>query len=229
MGKLVSIVIFVHNEEEALPNFLRELANQRLSLDHYRFNLFFACNGCNDNSVKLCEEASDNFADLFESYIVYDWSEPSKSMAWNRSVRLLQEQNSPDFIVFMDSDISIESATCIEDLLREFSDDKCQIVTSKPVKQFSSSTPWFLKVASKIVGNKHQDGAVCGQLYAARASAVHDLYLPVPCLVEDGFIAATMVTNYFTENPDPSYVRASKRAWHFLNLLLGCLISLITM
>ena len=50
--------------------------------------------------------------------------------------------------------------------------------------------------------------------YAARTDSLSDILLPNPCLVEDGFLAACLVTGLFEHEPDEELVLAAPDVFH---------------
>lgn len=120
----------------------------------------------------------------------------------------------PDRCVFVDGDIRIPEVGSLERLLAHLEDPEVAAAVSRPVAVFDPTMPRWLRVAFDKTKTGHEDGAVCGMLYAARWEALRDVRLPVPCLVEDGFLAACLVTRMFTTPGSPSLVRAAPDVSH---------------
>lgn len=56
-----SLIIPIHNEEPILKKSALALHDYLHSLPNLRFEIIFACNGCTDNSEKICKELSYSY------------------------------------------------------------------------------------------------------------------------------------------------------------------------
>lgn len=208
----IRVGVFAHNEEDGIADVLRDLSRQTIfAQERGRIRIDVLCNGCRDATVEKAREAGDTWAREIE-VVVHDWKAPGKGVTWNRWVE--ECADTCEVLVFVDADIRIPVEESVGHLVRQLRASGAYVVTSRPVKDVSSVRPRLLRVAATRVVQRHEDGSICGQLYAARAEFLRRVRIPSPCLVEDGFLAASCVTNLFQEPPKPVRVKASPTAWH---------------
>jgi len=210
----VDIGIFAHNEERSIGDLLADLDRQTL-LQHPRASLRIRilCNGCTDQTAEVaCRaiSASDHLGPITR---VDDFERGGKSLTWNRYVSELP--GDADVVIFVDADIRVRDTAVFFNLFDELQHSEALSVTSRPVKRVDAIR-WnpLLRMAAVLMTPAHRDGPICGQLYAVRASAIRHIRLPVPCLVEDGFLSACLVTGLFTVPGEPEQVKASSLASH---------------
>lgn len=206
----ICIGVFIHNEEHHIETCLQDLANQSIfQSQDTSIQVYLLCNGCTDNSVQI----SSKFA-IQSDYSVLDWPEGGKSRTWNRFVH---DTISDDIhtIVFLDGDIRLPEQKVIERLLAMLKSNQVIVATSKPVKDISIYARWNpLRLIASVIKTPHQDGSMAGSLYAMQGDFARNLWLPNPCLVEDGFLAATIITNFFQAHAERDRVKAVPNAWH---------------
>lgn len=206
----ISIGVFIHNEERHIGTFLQDLAKQSVfQSENTNVKVFLLCNGCTDSSVEI----SGKFAEE-NGYSLLEWSEGGKSRTWNRFVHDTISR-SKQTVVFIDGDLRLPDSRAIARLVKTLKTESSPIVTSKPVKNVSIYTRWNpLRFVASVLKVPHQDGAICGQLYAVKSDYAQTIWLPSTCLVEDGFLAAVTVTDSFQSSPEMSRVKAESEAWH---------------
>ena len=119
----------------------------------------------------------------------------------------------------MDADIIFESDDVLEQLLRELcADPRPQVATDTPIKAFTRQTENLSMIDRGSLAASEQKskiGVLCGQLYCARTEALKCIWLPPALPVEDGFLAAMIVTNGFTGPPDLGRITWVPSARHF--------------
>lgn len=210
MNETLTIVVFAHNEADCIADLLADLRRQSVLADeeirHAIVHLL--CNGCTDATCDIARRATCDDP----RFVVHEITKSGKANAWNLVGSLTPEDS--HHIVFCDADIRILNTNAIEELLSCFGKPGVEIACSRPVKRFPERVPLWLKAVSGGVGGRHQDGVVCGQLYAARAEFVKKVTIPEPCLVEDGFVAASANTLCFQAEIDRSRVHACQTAEH---------------
>ena len=210
--------MFAHNEESSIALLLRDLANQTLLRDRKadriaNVRICVLCNGCKDGTVDKASVAIKEEEILSGVSELYDFQQGGKARTWNRFVEELPSDF--DCIVFMDGDIRLPDSEALKNLIEELEVTDACAVTSEPRKNLAClrRKPLLYRAAKTIV-RKHVDGPICGQLYAVKASEIRGIRLPVPCLVDDGFLSACLITGLFLHQGTPERVRASHKVWH---------------
>jgi hypothetical protein len=208
-----SLGVFVHNEEHTVGRCLQDLREQQLR-GEVELRVFVLCNGCTDASVSVARRAAEAWAGLTDRSIeVLDLPEPGKSRTWNRFVELADDDQA-DVAVCVDGDIRMRGVTALVDLVGELRDPSISAAVSRPVAVFPREAPRHLPRLFENTKTEHADGAIVGSFYAARMDRLREIRLPVPCLVEDGFLAACLITDLFSQDGEHRLVRASKRVSH---------------
>ncbi len=211
----VDIAIFAHNEERNLAALIDDLARQTLIWDpNTELQIRILCNACRDKTVLVAKRALLSRAQLIPIAAVDDLAEGGKSRTWNRYVSQLRDDS--DSAVFMDGDIRISDADALSNLVEDLLQSDGVAVTSRPLKDLRRlrRRP-LLRTATSLTGRDHRDGPIAGSLYAIETRALRQIRLPVPCLVEDGFLSACLVTGLFACQGQPERVRASRRVCHY--------------
>lgn len=214
----IQLALFAHNEGENVVNVIRDIDSQVL-LEDQNIDVSILCNGCIDRTSALARDSVEKTANPRLNYKVYEWQEGGKSKTWNRFADGIRHMQAVEIVVFMDSDIRIRDSECLQRLIVECLADDVVAVTSCPRATFPSGTSWLVKRVLSATARKHTDGPICGQLYAVKRQALDNISLPVPCLVEDGFLAACLNTRLFQTPATPAIrnrplVRASRTASH---------------
>lgn len=206
----ICIGIFIHNEELHIERCLQDLSNQSIfNVKDIGVQVYLLCNGCTDNSIQVLSKLANE-----NNYIVFDWSEGGKSRTWNRFVHDMITDDA-ETIVFLDGDLRLPEPQTIERLVSTLNSSPSVVATSKPVKDISRYSWWNpLRFIASVIKSPHRDGSICGQLYAMKRNSAQNVWLPNPCLVEDGFLAATIVTDFFQGPSEMARVKAVPKAWH---------------
>jgi hypothetical protein len=148
---------------------------------------------------------------------VHVLAEPGKANAWNVYVHELAPPDAT-LLTLMDADIEFASADVLERLVRGLADaPESQVATDRAVKDFRRKkflTP-LDRLSQRISAQQKGRGGLCGQLYCGRADALRAIWLPAGLPVEDGFIAAMLVTDGFTRQPDDSAITYIVDASHY--------------
>lgn len=210
----VDIGIFAYNEEGKIDRLLGDLARQTLFADHHtKLKIRILCNGCTDRTAEVASAAVQNSDILRPITLINNFELGGKSRTWNRFVGELPEDS--EFCLFIDADVEIRAPATLENMLVELQQCQAVAVTSRPIKEVNSLR-WnpLLRFAARSIAAEHRDGPICGQLYAVRSEAVRDIRLPVPCLVEDGFLSACLITGLFSHPGKYEKVKASVLAIH---------------
>jgi glycosyltransferase involved in cell wall biosynthesis len=210
----VDVAVFAHNEQSTTPALISDLDRQSIVNESgVEVRIHILCNGCNDRTVEVAHDAVAKSMHLFPVTVIDNFAEGGKTLTWNRFVSALPDNS--NFVIFVDGDIRIKDADALSRLLCDLQHDEADAVTSHPLKDMSRLR-WnpILRIAAGLVSGDHRDGPICGQLYAAKTEKLRKIRLPVPFLVEDGFLSACLVTGLFSHNGKPEKVKASQRMNH---------------
>lgn len=213
--RYVDVAVFAHNEEESIGFLLADLSRQTL-LGYADTNLRIRvlCNACRDQTVAVAQEAIKATRSLSGITLVDDFEQGGKSRTWNRFVSELPDNS--DFCIFIDGDIRLPDGDALRGLLNDLGNSKAVAVTSRPLKDVRKlRRKPLLRAAASSISREHKDGPICGQLYAAQTNALRQIRLPVPCLVEDGFLSACLITGLFSHPAKRERVKASPMVSHY--------------
>jgi len=238
----VAIGMLAYNEEAGIAETLNHLREQDLwCTAETSCTLHVVVNGSTDRTVEVAGDALSGFPVPTE---VHDVKRAGKANAWNCFVHELTPSD-VDVFLLIDADILLPQPHALRAMI-EALEHHPQAVASvdEPVKVMpgapeSGSRARLSQAASDLAAAGPPK--LCGQLYAARASALREIFLPEPLLVEDGFIKAMLTTDAFrSEEIHGRLVRApgvahtyegetSLGAWirHEKRILLGTLCNLI--
>ena len=211
----VDIGVFAHNEENAIADLLADLDCQTLVKDpNTELRIRILCNGCSDRTSEVAVHAVTNSTHLHPITVVNNFEAGGKALTWNRFVTELPDNS--QFVLFIDGDIRIRDSATLSNLLEDLQRSDAVAATSRPIKDLRRIR-WkpSLRMAAEFIVRQHKDGPISGQLYAVKSEAVRQIRLPVPCLVEDGFLSACLGTGLFSHPGQPERVKASLRASHY--------------
>lgn len=212
--KRVDVAVFAHNEEHTISDLIEDLSRQSILFDAGAIvRIRILANGCADNTVSVARSGLTGRKHLNDVTVVDELHEAGKALTWNRFVTELPSDS--QYVVFLDGDIRIEEEQALLRLITGLVESDATAITSRPKKSFAHlrCRP-ILKLAAHHISRQHQDGPIAGSLYAARTEAIRDIRLPVPCLVEDGFLSACLITDLFAHKPTPRLVKASQNVSH---------------
>ena len=213
-----AVAIFAHNEEANIRRMLESLWAQ----DIWRGRRLAAptevrclVNGSSDATAQVargCQPDCDGIR-----YHVDDLEQPGKSRTWNVFVHQLAPADA-ELLVFLDADIELGGDACLRKLVSAL-DDAPQAVAAVdlPCKRFQAQSGGSAKAALSAAASELAHGGapkLCGQLYAARAAALHGLEMPLGMLVEDGYLRAMLLTRNFTSPEDTSRLVRAADCWH---------------
>jgi hypothetical protein len=225
---VLSIGILAHNEAAIIDRTLASLAGQSIldpacaaALGVEAIEILVVPNGCSDDTAAVAATALVRMP-AHVATSVRDLPEPGKSNAWNRFVHDLARPDAT-LLVLMDADIEFGSADVVERLVRRLHERPVAAVsTDRAVKDYRRKRLTPLDLFSRRVSKQQaSDGGLCGQLYCARAAALRQIWLPSGLPVEDGFLAAMLVTDGFTRPSDDRAISCVSDAFHFYEPLTG--------
>ncbi len=233
---IINIGVFAYNEQENIANIINDLDLQSVMTNGlFQLSVQVLCNGCTDKTVPIAITSVERCKNINKFTEVKDYKVGSKSITWNKFINSNIEGS--DFIICIDGDIRIHDQDAIINLIHDLDNSNSYALTSRPMKKLDKlNRKPLLKVATKIAGAEHVDGKICGQFYAVKTDNINNIQLPNPCLVEDGFLAACLITSLFTHEGDPKLIKASQSVchefevpgslkeffYHDVRILLGC-------
>lgn len=216
----VLVFVFSHNDEATIEGYLASLDE---ALGRARTSLvpivYVLPNGCRDATAARARDALAKFR-FSEGAFVEEIALGGKANAWNHAVHeIAPRHRGIEFALFLDSDIDLcdTELSLLVELLQE--EPGVAAATSQPKKkrvEFSLTgvVPFVLSRSSQT----HQDGVICGQLYAIRTEDAARIWMPRGLLVEDGFLAACLRTRMFSTDPVDSLIRAHRGVHHYFDV-----------
>lgn len=208
----VDVGIFAYNEEKSIPFLLEDLSLQSiLSSENFDVQIFILANGCNDQTVAVCNQQLDTKYPLLAAVTnVFDMEQGGKSRTWEAFTHTISRPDATT-IVYMDADIRLKDTSTLEQLVyAQSSSPLLKVVCSRPIKDIANTTEKLTPIEKLILsaGGTSDDWkkSVCGQLYAVDAETTKAIHMPIGLPVEDGFIRAMILTNLLTKNEDTSII-----------------------
>jgi len=190
---------------------------QRLGVEHVE--LICLPNGCTDRTV---EEIADAFArhPLSEMHhcSIHVCPRAGKAGAWNSFVHEASDPDA-DYLFLLDADIFFDAADVLAKLFQCLEHDEVAVVaTDRPIKAIRKTRARLsLKDRVSLAASEQTSvvDAISGQLYCGRASGLRKIWMPLVLPVEDGFLAAMIVTDGFTMPRRPGRIVRVNSAVHY--------------
>ena len=222
----LSLGILAFNEAENIGRMIQSLCQQ--TIFHHgvdgisEIELFCIPNGCTDDTAGIARAAFD--ANLPPAppgtslkSTVHAILQAGKCNAWNVFVHEVSDRDA-SYLCLMDADIFALAPESIANMIRLLmTDPHIQVATDRPIKTIpeGKSHGWFRKfsMASSGVGDPGIH-AICGQMYMGRAEALRQIWIPSGLFCEDGFIRASILTDYFRSAEDFRRVLRAESASH---------------
>lgn len=223
MSILVTIGILAHNEERSLARTIASLFAQSLlsgeaSIPRLTVEVVVAPNGCTDATAAIAERALATAAPSGVGYRVVSLPRPGKSAAWNDLIHRIADP-ATDIFVMMDADIEFATPRTIENSIAHLlANPKAGVVVDLPVNDLvrKSSTNLLERVLVRLSSQKAGNApGVAGSFYCARGATLQAIRMPHGLPVEDGFLAAAIMTNGFRDPPDRSRIERAADAAHY--------------
>ena len=224
----LSIGILAHNEEHHIISTLKTVQRQSLfsmtTPPSVSRELIVVVNGTSDRTAELAREfvLKNPFAGT--NVRIEEIEQGGKAHAWNHYVH---EMSAPDttLFVFLDADILLPEQNTLEVLVRALEEDpRAVVAVDLPMKNWThqdSGQNWrsLSNAASALAASGPPK--LCGQLYAARATALRAFWIPEGMLVEDGYIRAMLLTNNFREREELQRIVRPAGAMHLFDPEVG--------
>ena len=215
---VITFAILAKNEASAIGRLIDSLANQSLFAQGYTIDLLVVANACTDGTELAAEQAMARLSSpCVRSARVHSTPLRGKSRAWNMAVH---ELAAPDtqIMLFIDADIRLANQTVTQDLIERLSRNTAAVAcTGRPTKSTALRRNKRIidKVSLQVSEDSRADRAINGSLYAVRAAALRDIWLPVPTPGEDGFLNAMVRTRGFSQPDDVTLVTQAERVTHY--------------
>lgn len=225
--------MLAYNEQSSIATALQSVLRQSiftvptmaaLALDHVE--LVCVPNGCTDTTATIAREtiAAQSLSAAVTASVI-ELEQGGKARTWNAFVHDISDPTA-DFLVLVDSDITIDDVSVMQQLVSCLLDNpEVKVATDGPIKVFPRHgilaaviNGVSRRISGHRAGNRH---AICGQLYCARAIELRKVWMPPALPVEDGFLNAIVQTDGFTQAADNRTVLRVEGASHFFEAEQG--------
>jgi hypothetical protein len=206
----IVVAVLAYNEAERIEAIIDELGRQTTAMKDWLTRVLIVPNGCSDKTASVatrrCEEIfATNSLSL--SWAVHEVKERvGKVGAWNLVVHQLAAD--ADVLVFLDADVSFfthdELARGVKALQEH---PEAVLAAGWPRRVELGRRTIVSAVASASAGFVHDPNSLCGQHYAIRGTEARRLWMPIGLTLEDGFLRALMLTQFFTLPEDTGLAR----------------------
>lgn len=225
---LVSIGILAWNEEDVIEKTLISLFNQscfnssenNIGLE---WELIIIPNGCTDNTAKICYEALPDIISKVKhsniTYSIQELKEAGKSNAWNYYIHDASNKKA-EIILMLDADIEFNEPDTILNTINSLIKNKnADVSVDLPLKDvLKKKNISLIERISTATSNANRTGPVelCGQYFCAKAKILRQIWMPKGMPVEDGFLRAMIVTDYFRSiNNEDKIIRAENASHYY--------------
>jgi hypothetical protein len=227
----ISIGILAHNESCTVGKTILSLASQSLlqrdCAGVEAIQVVCVPNGCSDDTASVARESLARLLTEVENPLlstgVHELERAGKPRSWNAFVH---EQSDPaaTHLILLDADIDLTSPDALEALVQVLRDNPQGYASvGVPIKRRTDRFPFFLfEKMSRGASSLTQAGTVGlnGGLYCARAEKLRQIWLPNELLVEDGFIKAMLITDFFKRQDAPPRLLRAKAARYEIDAYL---------
>ena len=214
----ISICVLAKDEAHAIGDFIAQLSAQTMLVQASRIEMHVVANGCTDATVANARACfSKHRFDAKIGWAVHDRPEAGKARAWNHAVHEVMDERT-DIAIFADADIQFADDRVLENLVAELcQSDGVLAVSGYPMKDIAKkSRPSLIdRFSLRVSRQTPADHALNGSLYAAWASELRRIVLPVPTPGEDGMISAMIHTNGFTQPARQERVKRMRAPTHY--------------
>jgi glycosyltransferase involved in cell wall biosynthesis len=220
----IAIGILAHNEEHRIEAMLQSLFTQTIFDRENQTRLNIECvqlicvpNGCSDQTAVIALRLFETYPVGASAPEVRELPVAGKAAAWNAFVHELSDPIA-DYIILMDSDISFHDEFVLEKLITRLEHDPTALVaTDRPIKAIKSKTSLSIKDRASLAASAQVagDNSISGQLYCGRAQELKKIWMPPALPVEDGFLAAMILTDGFTTDRRIGTIVRVTDAMHF--------------
>ena len=201
----VSIGILAYNESGSISATLLSLFQQSLlnqSEPNCAIEVVVVPNGCTDETASVARAKLEELVQTVRPgvrAVVCEVEQSGKSNAWNLYVHEFSDP-AADYLFLMDADIKFLEPHTLRHMIEILeATPSAWVSVDTPVKDVEIKEKKNLLERLSVSVSKGGSGvAICGQLYCGRASVLRGIWMPPGLPVEDGFLAAMIVTDRFT-------------------------------
>ncbi len=215
----ISIGILAHNEEQTIPAVLKDLAVQdRIPGMADPLEVLVVVNGSKDQTAEKARQIAEQISPVMKwDFRVVELARAGKDNAWNLFVHEYSRPDA-DILILMDADIRLPQIDTLSRLVTSLEKNPEALASvDEPVKSIAMHKGHDLRGHLSVAASRVSAAGppkLCGQLYAARAEALRNIFLPLPLLVEDGFIKAMLTTDGFSRPERSSALVRAPGAYH---------------
>jgi hypothetical protein len=192
--------ILAHNEEGRISRTVEDVLQQSIwTQPNFDAEIIVIVNGSSDATAR---EVRDALSTTPIPHQVIELERPGKANAWNQLIHEFAHMET-DIFILADADIRLPDPDTLKKLVDELTAHPHAVAAvDLPVKDLSLQSRKGLGTRMSLSASELAHAGppkLCGQLYAARASALRGIFLPEPLLVEDGWIKAMLTTCNFSK------------------------------
>jgi hypothetical protein len=220
--KTIDITVFAHNERVGIAAMIAGLARQDILVrDDVDARVFILAHACTDDTLLRARRAVAALA-VAHRFEVVDLpaavTAGTKSGAWNAFVHRISRRRA-DALVLCDADIEIPDPDALSRLVGTLaSRPRLAVASSQPVKDIVVRPEGLSRldrlIAASGGGLDDWRKAICGQLYAIRATEARAIHLPIGLPVEDGFLRAMVLTRLLSGPEDMNRIDGAEGVHH---------------
>ena len=215
----ISLGMPAYNESQRIAQTIRCVFAQTLfrspSTAVESVELIVVPNGCTDDTAGVAQRVvAEELARLRDPRVsarVEVLAQAGKSNAWNEYVHRFSAQDA-DVVFLLDSDVTFTPDRCFELLMVALAAaPRAHAAVGRPLKDIALKQHKSLADRVSLLGSSAGDQAhpaIAGSMYAVRGAVVRRIWMPRGLLVEDGFVRAMLITNFFT---NPGYANEYDR------------------
>lgn len=215
---LVSLCIIAMNEQNTIGQLIRSVARQTVFAEDLEFEFIVVSNGCTDNTAEVAKKALEEFFGHTNMRIhVHDTPDAGKARSWNLAIHSVVDSVA-EIIVFIDADIEFADSDVIRDMIQNLNaKEQLVAVSGWPVKDIVRKAKKTLvdRFSIKVSSQTPAPHSINGSLYAAKASELRKVWLPVPTPGEDGFLSAMLHTEGFSRPAQLESIQRLDRPTHY--------------
>lgn len=182
--KKISIGILGYNEEYGIAHLLDSLQRQTLLNREYDLEIIVISNGSQDQMAAVARTKLATFATINSD--VVELPVADKCAAWNHLIH--QAAGVADYYILLDADVILVQPNGLEELMQGLIDHpECRICGGKVLNKRGE------------IANRH---FVDGKCYAIRGEVARHIYIPNGVVLDDAYVAATALTNWYETTPE---------------------------